>query len=264
MLRDVREIVYSKKRKYMLIEMENFTVEVIRKRIKNVNLRINAQGKVTVSAPMRYPSALIHAYLEEKQNWINGHRMRLQKQSHKPVIAMENGKYLHFLGKYYTIMRHENFQQAQVILDEGILHIYTTSDMTLSDQQYLLQNWYRHQMSQLLPELIKKWSVIIGVEVTEYRIKIMKTRWGSCNRLAKRIWLNLNLIHKSLECLEYVIVHELVHLHEPSHNKRFYALMSHFMPSWKYHQKQLYCDSVEGAARAVPSTESQYRRQNNC
>ena len=119
------------------------------------------------------------------------------------------------------------------------MHFYIMPHMALSEQKHFLQQWYRQQMHRLLPELIKKWSMIVGVTIAEYRVKCMKTRWGSCNPLAKRICLNLNLIHKPLGCLEYVIVHELVHLYEPKHNQRFYAFMDHFMPSWKYYQTQL-------------------------
>ena len=98
---------------------------------------------------------------------------------------------------------------------------------------------HREQMKALLPPLFEKWEAIIGVKANAWGIKAMKTRWGSCNTVKKRIWMNLHLIHKPRICLEYVLVHELVHLLEASHNKRFYALMTEFMPEWKAHRQLL-------------------------
>jgi predicted metal-dependent hydrolase len=94
-------------------------------------------------------------------------------------------------------------------------------------------------MESLLPGLIARWEQIIGVNVADWGIKKMKTRWGSCNTRARRIWMNLSLIRKPQLCLEYVLVHELVHLLEASHNQRFYALMTQYMPNWREHQLTL-------------------------
>lgn len=118
------------------------------------------------------------------------------------------------------------------------MHCFLRS-YALEDRTQFLQNWYRKQMQLLLPALIQKWEPIIGVSVQAWGIKSMKTRWGSCNVVAKRIWLNLNLIKKPLVCLEYVLVHEMVHLLEANHSKRFYAHMNRLMPQWKEHQHLL-------------------------
>lgn len=104
---------------------------------------------------------------------------------------------------------------------------------------HTLTDEHREQMKALLPPLFEKWEAIIDVKANAWGIKAMKTRWGSCNTIKKRIWINLHLIHKPRICLEYVLVHELVHLLEPSHNKRFYALMTEFMPEWKEHKRLL-------------------------
>ncbi len=223
----------------MFIDMSDFTVELIRKRIKNINLRINARGQVKISAPIKFPLALIHSYLQDKHDWIKAHRARLQA---RPVVlpaTLQMGEYHFFLGQCYQIIKHEDVCRGHITLDEKHMHFFVGAEMALAEQQFILQNWYRQQMIDLLPGLVKKWESIIGVQANEYRIKTMKTRWGSCNTSARRVWLNLSLIQKPLVCLEYVLVHELVHLLEPSHNKRFYALMSQFMPDWKNCQKQL-------------------------
>lgn len=103
----------------------------------------------------------------------------------------------------------------------------------------ILTNEHREQMKALLPPLFEKWEAMIGVKANQWGVKTMKTRWGSCNTIKKRIWINLHLIHKPQICLEYVLVHELVHLLEPSHNKRFYALMTQFMPEWEEYRELL-------------------------
>lgn len=103
----------------------------------------------------------------------------------------------------------------------------------------VLTSEHREQMKTILPPLFEKWEAIIGVKANDWGVKAMKTRWGSCNTVKKRIWINLYLIHKPRICLEYVLVHELVHLLEASHNKRFYALMTEFMPDWKAHRQLL-------------------------
>lgn len=225
----------------MLIDMSDFTVELIRKRIKNLNLRINAHGQVKVSVPMKFPLALIHTYLREKHDWIKAHRARLQARPAALPPTLQMGEYHYYLGKCYQMIKHEGMspRSSPVALDEKHMFFFVSAEMTFAQQQFVLQNWYRQQLTGLLPDLAKKWEAAIGVQANEYRIKTMKTRWGSCNTSARRIWLNLNLIKKPIVCLEYVLVHELIHLLEPSHNKRFYALMSQFMPDWKNCQKQL-------------------------
>lgn len=96
-----------------------------------------------------------------------------------------------------------------------------------------MMEWYRSQLKKLIPPLIEKWEPIMGVEVKEFGVKRMKTRWGTCNPAAKRIWINLELAKKNPICLEYIVVHEMVHLLEGSHNARFKAYMDKFMPSWR-------------------------------
>lgn len=102
-----------------------------------------------------------------------------------------------------------------------------------------MTEWYRKQLKELIPHLIAKWELIMGVKVNEFGVKIMKTRWGTCNPRAKRIWINLELAKKSPTCLEYIVVHEMVHLLEKSHNERFKAYMDKFMPNWRAIKSEL-------------------------
>lgn len=102
-----------------------------------------------------------------------------------------------------------------------------------------MDEWYRNELKIIVPSLINKWEKEIGVKSNEFGIKKMRTKWGSCNIEAKRIWLNLELVKKPIECIEFIIVHELVHLLERSHNKIFVNYMNKFMPKWRFHREEL-------------------------
>lgn len=228
----------------MRIEMDDLTIEIIRKPIKNMYLRVHAiTGNVSITAPLKFPLKTIHAQIESKRTWIHTARERvLARVIHSPVTMAHGEKHL-FLGKPYALVVHSNAQLKGIVIEGECMYGFLESH-TLDARKKCLQAWYKKQMQQLIPDLIAKWEPIIGVSVHHWGIKSMKTRWGSCNVVAHRIWLNLNLIQKPLVCLEYVLVHEMVHLLEANHSKRFYAFMTQFMPQWKDHQKLL-----ESAAR---------------
>jgi len=157
----------------------------------------------------------------------------------RPEPHFHTGELHSFLGHSYPLMMHESVTQNGVFLAEHHILCYVPQNATSHLKKNLLHSWYREQMRLLLPQLIQKWEPIIGVQVHQWTIRAMTTRWGSCNVVLKKICLNLNLIQKPLQCLEYVLVHEMVHLLEASHNKRFYTLMTQFMPEWKVYKEQL-------------------------
>ena len=222
----------------MIIEIDGLSVHLYRKRIKNINLRINMAGDVKVSAPMRLPLYIIHEFLQVKRDWIQERRQQLIAKS-KPVPQFMHGEQHFFLGKSYQLKIHENAQRDQIIIDGDWMNCHLKQRHELSHSQKILQTFYKQEMHLLLPALILKWEAVIGVRIDSWCTKMMKTRWGSCNPIKKRICLNIRLMQKPLICLEYVIVHELIHLLEANHGPRFYALMSQFMPEWRHYQKQL-------------------------
>jgi predicted metal-dependent hydrolase len=225
----------------MIIELDGIPVTIIRKSIKNMYLRVKpVTGDVVVSAPNKLSLQIIKAQLLAKQAWIHTARARahIHKRTLQTSPSMESGEQHFFLGTPYTLMIHPNTSSRKIIIEGEFLHGFLQS-YSYEKRVNMLQAWYKEQMQNRLPDLIQKWEPIIGVRVHAWGIKTMKTRWGSCNVRAHRIWINLRLIQKPLICLEYVLVHEMVHLLEASHNKRFYALMTQFMPDWKSHQKQL-------------------------
>ena len=222
-----------------LLEIDGISIEILRKPIKNIHLRIYPpDGQIKVSAPLRLSMKLIKNQLETKLSWIRSQRARLQAIPVAAPLILESGETHYFLGKGYTLAVQEE-HAMKVSLDGDFMRLFIKPNLPLESKEFVLQNWYKQQMKEQLPALITKWEPIIGVKVAALTIKTMKTRWGSCNVQKARISLNLNLIKKPLACLEYVLVHEMVHLLEASHNKRFHAFMDQFLPHWRDIQKQL-------------------------
>ncbi|MCH9757059.1 MAG: M48 family metallopeptidase [Gammaproteobacteria bacterium] len=229
----------SRNSQSILIQMHGIDIHLSRKPIKNINLRINAEGKVNVSAPIKCSLTAIEHFLQEKQGWIIRHREQLLLRPQMSQSRFLSGDSHLFLGQTYTLIIHENAPQQKVALEGKHVCCYLKESANQDKKRLVLKQWHQTQMKALIPELLAKWEPIIGVKVNQWGIKAMKTRWGSCNTIKKRIWLNLYLIHHPLGCLEYVLVHELVHLLEASHNYRFYALMTQFMPDWQVHNTLL-------------------------
>jgi predicted metal-dependent hydrolase len=221
----------------MLIEMNGLHVELLRKKVKNINLRVDKHGTVKVSVPMQCSLQFVQHYLSLKQEWIRAHRHRfMQTESHQHVLHYETGERHYFLGCSYELVLHETTQKKHVTFENNQLHLFVTPKASILEKKILLQAWYQQQMMQCLPALVEKWEAVIGVCVEGFRIRAMKTRWGSCHVVKRCICLNVHLIKHKPVCLEYVLVHEMVHLLEPSHNQRFHALMSYFMPEWREHK----------------------------
>lgn len=223
----------------IFIEMNGFSVTLQRKKIKNINLRLSRTGEIQISAPIKTPLNTIHNFLHLKRSWIEMHRNRLILLKSDQPSQLISGEYINFQGNHYELQVHEVSTKPHVVLHENQLQFFISSHASKLDKELLLEKWYRNQMELILPFLFNKWQKIIGVTVNKINIKRMKSRWGSCHPIKKQITINLRLIEKPIICLEYVIVHELVHLLEASHNHRFQALMTHYLPEWKQIQKKL-------------------------
>ncbi|PJD96210.1 MAG: zinc metalloprotease [Legionella sp.] len=217
----------------MVILLHDIAIQVTRKAIKRMHLRINPYGEVSISAPLHCSLEGIHHFIKEKSSWISFHHQRLRKEGAALLTPLQSGCMLPFKGEPHYLLITEQAKTIKIHADNGFIYCTvppkTTNDKLISQ----LDNWYKAEMSPLLAHLIEYWSAVIGVQVKQWGIKKMKTRWGSCNIKTHRIWLNLNLIKKPVCCLEYVVVHELIHLLEPSHNHRFYQLMERFLPQWR-------------------------------
>jgi predicted metal-dependent hydrolase len=224
----------------MLLEIDGVPIEITRKNIKRLNLRIHPpDGAVRVSAPKHYNNALIYQLLHEKIDWITTHRNKIRERHDNHIQDLKSGATIPFLGDRYPIFVTEHAGIPHIEFIDNVIQLRITHGYTTSDIEKHIERWYRKNMLTIVPELMNHWKKVINVEVRDWYIRKMKTRWGSCNTKEHRICLNLNLMTTPLACLEYVIVHELVHLLEASHNARFYELMTVFMPNWREYKRQL-------------------------
>lgn len=216
------------------------SVQITRKQVKNLTVRVcPPDGQVRVTAPMRMPDAVILAELDRRQQWITKWQLRLRGQIQPLAYTISTGERHYFQGQAYPLQLSTGARKPGVQLVSGMLAMQVRSTTTTAQRLRLLQDWYRQQLQALLPDLLARWQVVVGAQASECRIKRMKTRWGTCNPRARRIWLNLELIKYPPNCLDYVLVHELTHLHERLHNRRFWSLMDQFMPDWRSYRQLL-------------------------
>lgn len=222
------------------IEVSGITVEVVHKAIKNLHIGVYPpDGRVRVAAPSRMSMEAIRLAVIGKLGWIRKHQQRFASQERQSPREYVTGETHYYQGKRYRLNILLKVGRPSVCLRHGTLELHVSPDHGSDYREAMLYNWYRRQMKEQMPELLAKWEQIIGVQVSEYGIKRMKTRWGTCNPSAKRIWLNLELIKKPVHCLEYIIVHELVHLLEKHHNDRFKGLMDQYLPLWRQYREEL-------------------------
>ena len=222
-----------------IIKLDDVEAEVAHKRIRNIHLRVlPPDGKVRISAPFRTKNEVIYKFAYSKLDWIKKQRIRISNNTHESFQYI-NQETHYFRGRKYKLKVQEKKGRpvVQLLNDEIVLQVPEGAEM--ETRRAALQNWYHLQLEILIPPLITKWESILNVSVERFSIRSMKTRWGSCTPKTRSIRINLELVKRTPECLEYIVVHELVHLLEASHNKKFKTLMDKFYPKWKYYRKEL-------------------------
>lgn len=216
------------------LQIDDLQVEVVRKSVSRVRLTVRRpDGAVRVAAPLRTPDATIRELVRQKQAWIHKHQAAFRAQPPAPVLRYEPGEVHYYQGQPLVLRVQERAGRAQVLALGGELHLCAPAGTTPAQRQQLVARWRRAQLQALVPQLLAKWEPVVGVRVAAWGIKQMKTRWGTCSLRARRVWLNLELSQWPLPCLEYVVVHELVHLHERLHNARFWGLVGQALPEWQ-------------------------------
>lgn len=217
------------------LSVTGMVVEVVRKPIKHMYLYLDPpDGRVRAVVPSIASDAAIRLMVIGKLAWIKRRQAAFTAWPAVPAQAMMDGECHHFLGQCYALRIHEWTHQPGIVLREpDQLELYVRPEASSEQRRLVLLRWYRAQLQALIPSLLAKWQTVVGVKIAEWRIKRMRTRWGSCNPAARRIWLSLELAKKPIACIEYVLVHELVHFHERRHNPRFKALMRQYLPDWQ-------------------------------
>ena len=222
------------------IKLGDIAIEVVRKDIKNIHLTVHPPvGRVRISAPRRMTIDTIRVFAISKLGWIKKQQQKMQEQARETPRELLDRESHYLWGKRYLFKVEEKDSAAYVSLSHDKMVLHIRPDTSDEHKRELLAQWYREQLKVVVPELITKWEPLMGAKVEKIFYQRMKTKWGSCNYRSRNIRLNTELAKKPPECLEYVVVHEIAHLLEPSHNSRFIALMDQFMPSWRNHREEL-------------------------
>jgi len=222
------------------IKLGNITIDVEIKDIKNVHLSVYPpSGRVRIAAPLRMDLDTIRIYAISKLAWIKMQQHKFLTQVREAPREYLNKESHYFLGKRYQLKVIELDAPPLVKVKHNTIELYVRPNSDIRKRQVIMDEWYRQQLKQLAPPVIEKWEKTMGVSINEFAIKKMRTRWGTCNREAKRIWLNLELAKKPFHCIEYIIVHELAHMLERTHNEKFIAIMGNLLPEWKHLKNEL-------------------------
>jgi len=224
----------------MQIELGDIAVDVVQKDIKNIHLSVYPPaGKVRISAPLRMDIDTIRVFAITKLDWIKRQQQKLRDQARETPREYLDCESHYVWGKRYLLKVIEKDTAPEIDLKHNKLLFQIRPGTSDGKKQEILEAWYREQVKEIVPLLIAKWEPLMGVKVERFFVQRMKTKWGSCSPNSKRIRLNTDLAKKPPECLEYIVVHEMTHLLEPTHNSRFITLMDQFMPKWRFYKEEL-------------------------
>jgi predicted metal-dependent hydrolase len=222
------------------IELGEIAVEVIKKDIKNLHLSVYPPaGRVRISAPQRMNLDAIRIFAISKLDWIKQQQKKLRQQERETPREYLDRESHYVWGKRYLLKVVESDEASRVELQHNKMHLRVRPGASDEKKQANVEEWYREQLKQVAPSLIAKWEPLVGVKVERFFVQKMKTKWGSCNPESLSIRLNTDLAKKPPQCLEYIVVHEMVHLLEPTHSARFTTLMDQFMPQWRFCRAEL-------------------------
>lgn len=223
------------------ITVSGLRVAIVRKDIKNLHLGVYPpSGRVRGAAPLRVSNEAVRLAVIGKLRWIKRQRARFEDQPRQSARDFVDGESHFYLGRRYRLKVIEQSGPGHVALrGNGGLELHVRSGATLEQRERVFQQCYRERLRVLTLPLVERWQSHLGVNLTAWGIKKMKTKWGSCNSEARRIWINLEMAKKPAKCLEYIVVHELVHLLGRRHNERFMDLMDGFLPKWRLYRAEL-------------------------
>lgn len=222
-----------------LIILNNIEIQVTRKRIKNIHLSVMPpNGIVKISAPIEITDDALIAFASSKLSWIKEQISKFSSQERESKREYVSGESFYLFGKRYLLnINYGKRNNIRLTNDRAILEI--KNNLTEKQKTNYVSKWYRNQLKNKLSELIKIWSNKIKLLPDSWQIKDMKTKWGSCTKKSKKLWFNLQLAKKPIECIEYVVVHELIHLKHEKHNDNFKSMLSTYMSNWQDRKDKL-------------------------
>jgi len=210
-------------------------VQVVRKNIQNLHLSVcPPDGHVRVAVPSHMTDDNVRLAVISRLSWIRKQQANFEAQPRQSECEMVTGESHYLFGQRYRLEVIERRGRHEIIIkNNSTLQLFVNPGTSTQNRALVLNEWYRDQLKAQIPDLLSRWQSKIGKQIADWGIKRMKTKWGSCNIAQRRIWLNLELAKKPIECLEYVLVHELVHLLERHHNDRFKTYMDKYLPQWQ-------------------------------
>jgi predicted metal-dependent hydrolase len=221
--------------KRSVLTVGGLTVEVVRKDIKNIHLGVYPpHGRIRIAVPEHINDEAARLAVINKLSWLKKQISEFERQPRLSEHEAISGESWYFFGRRYRLKVVEVSTKPEVSLpNKSRIELHIPAHTTAESRLLILDRWYRKQLKEAAQPLVSEWETRMGVKADFWGVKRMKTKWGSCNHETKRIWLNSELAKKPIDCLEYIVVHELVHLIEPSHNENFVQLMTKFLPNWE-------------------------------
>ena len=216
-------------------------VDVVRKDIKNLHLAVYPpDGRVRVAAPLRVDDEAVRLFTISKLAWIKRQRAKFEGQERQSAREFVSGESHYYRGRRYLLnVDYHDGPPCVTLRNNTTIDLVVRTGSDTAKRERVLLAWYRKQLKEAVPPLLARWEPIVGVDVADWGVKRMKTKWGTCNIEASRIWLNLELAKTSVRCLEYIVAHEMVHLLERNHTDRFTAHMDRFLPQWRLIRDEL-------------------------
>ena len=222
------------------IAFGDITADVVLKDIKHIHLSVYPpNGRVRIAAPSRMRLDTIRVFAISKLGWIKQQQQKLQEQKRETPREYLDRESHYVWGKRYLLKVIEGNAAPSVALQHSRMLLRVRPGTDAKKKRAIVEAWYRQQLKKAVPPLIAKWEPLVGAKVERFFVQRMKTKWGSCNHRARTLRLNTELAKKPRECLEYIVVHEMTHVLEPTHNARFVALMDQCMPQWRFYREQL-------------------------
>ena len=222
------------------ITLGDIVIEVTRKDVKHVHLSVHPpRGRVSLVAPTSTRPEVARAYAISKLGWIRSQRAKLRAQARETPRRFVSRETHYLWSRRYLLLVVEENRKPSVRIDHRRLTLTVRPGATKEKRAEVMHEWQKRLLHEVVPMLIKKWEAKLGVSVSAYFLQRMKTKWGGCNARAGTIRLNTELVKKPKDLLEYVIVHEMVHLREPTHSSEFVELMTRHYPNWKAARAEL-------------------------
>lgn len=217
------------------ITISDIKIDVVSKDIKNIHLGVYPPtGRVRIAAPLKMNEDAIRLFAISKLGWIKRNQRKFEGQERISQREYKQRESHYFQGKRYLLHVVEKEAPPKVVLmNKTYIDLYVRPGASIKKRHEIMTEWYRAELKKPIPAIIEKWENTLNVKVNSWQVKQMKTKWGSCNREKKRIWINLDLAKKPEHCLEYIIVHEMIHFIERHHKDKFLFYMDKYLPNWK-------------------------------